>query len=48
MTVDELIAELLEQNPEAEVRFLNWGRYEGFEPMPIEGVGMDDKGVVIY
>ncbi|BAL84730.1 hypothetical protein SELR_pSRC400790 (plasmid) [Selenomonas ruminantium subsp. lactilytica TAM6421] len=48
MTVDELIAELLEQNPEAEVRFLNWGRTEGFEPMPIEGVGKDDKGVVIY
>lgn len=48
MTVDELIALLLEQDPKAEVRFLNWGHTEGFEPVPIEGVGKDDKGVVIY
>ena len=48
MTVEELIALLLEQDLKDEVRFLNWGRYEGFEPMPIEGVGKDDKGVVIY
>lgn len=31
MAVEELIALLLEQDPKDEVRFLNWGRTEGYK-----------------
>lgn len=48
MTVAELIERLRELPQQSEVRFLNWDKTDGFSPAPIEGVGKDDKGVIIY
>ena len=48
MTVAELIERLKELPQQDEVRFLNWDKTDGFGPMPVEGAGEDDVGVIIF
>ena len=48
MTVQELVEQLKELPQQNEIRFLNWDNDNGFSAEPIEGVGEDDKGVIIY
>lgn len=48
MTVAELIERLRELPQQDEVRFLNWDKADGFRPVPVEGAGEDNGGVIIY